>query len=674
MKKTTAILIISLFYFSCEQTADDNKTQTFLQLENLDSTVSPGDNFFQFANGRWLKRALIPVTESSAGVDLEVSQIIEKRIRTILEDALGAERDTLAQKVGAYYNSGMDSLTIERLGYKPMQPMLAQIDKLSTSKDIMEFDARNHLNGFGYMIAGGYVQGDEMDNTYAILNLTQAGIGLPDRDYYFSNDLMIVDVQSAYQNYMKKIFMLLGYDAAIAAKKVGAVYELERQLAKSHKRNVELLDPKTNYHKKAVSTLDKEMPAINWIQFFNTLGIRVDSVNVRQPGYYLKLNELLNATPVDTWKAYLKFHVMDDASPMLSADFVNARFDYAGRALEGRIKIRPRKERVYSATEENLDDLVGQLYVRKYFPEKVKARVRVLVDNLQKAFLSRIDGIDWMSDSTKKIAKAKLNSMIKKIGYPEKWRDFSDVKIDKYHYFENTLACFKNRARQQLAKVGKVVDKTEWETSATTLNAFYDASLNEVVLPAGILQFPLFDGDADDAINYGAIGMIIGHEMTHGFDDSGAQFDSEGNLHKWWSEKDYSHFLAKSKMVADLYSSFTMLDSLHLNGALTLSENIADMGGIAIAYDAFKKTSQGQDTVRRDGFTPDQRFFLSFAQSWRTKSTEEEIRQGINTRHHAPEAHRVNGPLMNFTPFYSAFHVMPNEKMYRPQAKRISIW
>ena len=392
-----------------------------------------------------------------------------------------------------------------------------------------------------------------------------------------------------------------------------------------------------------------------------------------QPAYYAKLNELLKTAPVDAWKAYLRFHSLNDAASALSSDFVNAQFTY-GSALSGRKKLKPRWERMYRATDANLGDALGELYVKKYFTEDAKKRMLDLVNNLQVAFEARINKLDWMSDSTKKVSKDKLHAFIKKIGYPDKWRDYSKVTIDKGRYYDNLVSCSKNEYEYQLSKLGKPVDKTEWGMTAPTINAYYNPSFNEIVFPAGILQTPYFNPDADDAINYGGIGMVIGHEMTHGFDDQGAQFDKDGNLKTWWSKEDNEKFKAKTKLVIDQYNKFTVLDSLHVNGALTTGENIADMGGISIAYDAFKMTKQGQDTTRIDGLTPDQRFFLSFAQGWRSKYKDEIVRQYLNLDPHSPAIHRVNGPLMHFTPFYTAFGVKEGDKMFVLEKDRIKIW
>jgi len=502
----------------------------------------------------------------------------------------------------------------------------------------------------------------------------QAGLGLPDRDYYFKNDEGTKSVVDAYQNYLFKLFTLSGDDSIIAIKNVKTVYDLEKQLAGSHRTNVETRDPQTNYNKMSVTDLDKKMPVIGWKELLNNLHVTADSVNLAQPGYYIKLNELLKTTPIATWQIYLRAHLLDNVAADLSHEFVAAHFEYYGTALNGQKLMKPRWERVYGTIDGNLGEALGELYVKKYFTPEAKKRIEELVNNLQKAFEARIKKLDWMSDSTKQKAIAKLYAFDKKVGYPDKWRDYSKVTIDRNNYFENILSCGKNQYDFEVNKIGKPVDQSEWGMTPPTDNAYYNPTYNEIVFPAGILRFPMFDVESDDALNYGGIGMVIGHEMTHGFDDQGAQYDKEGNLRNWWTKEDYEKFKAKGEQVIALYNSFVVLDSLHVNGRLTQGENTADIGGIAISYDAFKLTKEGQDTTRIDGYTPDQRFFLSFAQTWRKKVTDAALIKQVNTDPHSPGLYRVLGPLENFTPFSEAFDVKQGDKMFVPEENRITIW
>jgi putative endopeptidase len=650
------------------------KRQKFIETANFDSSVKPGDNFYLYVNGNWIKNTPIPPTETRIGSFLDVYNVTKEHVKGILVNVSkgGEPMGSIEQKVGDFYASGMDSITIEKRGYDPIKPILKEIDEISDVKSLVYFIAKQQTKGDGFLYAP-YVSPDEKNSSINILCFAQAGIGLPDRDYYFKTDPATLKIQEAYKKRLKKLFILTGTDSVTAAKNTDVIYELEKQIATSHKTRVERRDPKSNYNKLAVTDLQKQMPVFDWVTVLNTLGVKEDSINVNQPVFYTKVNELLQSTPIETWKIYLKADVLKGASSALSSDFVNASFEYQ-KVLSGQQKIKPRWERMYRSTDSNLGEALGQLYVKKYFTEDAKLRMKELVNNLSIAFEARINKVDWMSDSTKTKAKEKLHAFLKKIGYPDKWRDYSKVNIDRNKYFENLEACSQNEFNYEIAKVGKPVDKTEWGMTPPTINAYYNPSFNEIVFPAGILQFPFFDPAADDAINYGGIGLVIGHEMTHGFDDQGAQYDKDGNLRNWWATGDSSQFVARSKKVIEQYNGFTVLDTLHVNGALTIGENLADNGGLVISYDAFKMTKQGKGNTKIDGFTPDQRYFISFAQVWRNKQKDETTRQLINTDPHSPAMWRVLGPLSNFTPFYKAFNVKPGDKMYKPESERIKIW
>ena len=673
MKSQLLCVAVCLIVFSACTNADQT-SKKFVETGYIDSAVKPSDNFFEFVNGKWLDTINIPETESGIGAFNDLADRTRDHLHTILDSVSKGDQPagSIGQKVGDFYASGMDSITIENRGYEPVKPYLQKIDSINNAAGIMAFVSQLQLDNDNPLI-GQAVAADDKNSSMNIAVYFQSGLGLPDRDYYFKTDAQTQQVVDAYKLYMKKLFMLTGDDSTKASIEVAGVFDLEKQMAASHKTQVELRDPQSNYHKMAVADLNKQEPVIGWTNMLSSIGINVDSVNVSQPAYYAKLNELLQSVPVETWKSYLRFHVLADAAPALSSPFVNTQFDYS-KTLSGQQKIRPRWQRMVRNTDNNLGDALGQLYVKEYFTADAKKRMLDMVNNLQSAFASRIEKLDWMSDSTKVIAKEKLKAFLKKIGYTDKWRDYSNVTIDRSKYFENLVSCAKNEYQYQLSKVGKKVDKTEWGMTPPTINAYYNPTFNEIVFPAGILQFPFFDPTADDAINYGGIGMVIGHEMTHGFDDQGAQYDKDGNLKNWWSKEDSSKFVAKTKQVVNLYNSFVILDSIHVNGALTTGENIADIGGVAIAYDAFKMTKQGQDTTKIDGFTPDQRFFISLGQIWREKLKPETQRYYANLDPHSPSMYRVNGPLSNFAPFYAAFNVKPGDKMYIADSARIKIW
>ncbi len=669
----SAVILLAMG-FSAYGQQSTGKRKKFIETANFDSSVKPGDNFYLFVNGKWIKNTVIPPTETRIGSFLDVYNVTKEHVKGILVDVSkgGEPAGTIEQKVGDFYASGMDSVTIEKRSYDPIKPMLQEIDGIQNTKGVVAFIAKEQVKNNDILYAP-YVGADDKNSSMNILGFYQSGIGLPDRDYYFKTDAATLKIQEAYKKRLKKLFVLTGNDSVTAAKNTDAIYDLEKSIATSHRTKVELRDPQSNYNKMAITDLQKQMPTFDWMTVLNILGVKVDSVNVNQPAFYTKINELLQTTPVATWKIYLKAAIIKGASSSLSSDFVKASFEYQ-KALSGQQKIKPRWERMYRSTDANLGEALGQLYVKQYFTEDAKMRMQALVNNLSIAFEARINKVDWMSDSTKTKAKDKLHAFLKKIGYPNKWRDYSKVAINRNTYFENLQACNQNEFNFAINKVGKPVDKMEWGMTPPTINAYYNPSFNEIVFPAGILQFPFFDPAADDAINYGGIGLVIGHEMTHGFDDQGAQYDKDGNLRNWWSSSDSAQFVARSKQVIDQYSAFTVLDTLHVNGELTTGENMADNGGLAIAYDAFKMTKEGQSKTKIDGFTPDQRFFISFAQVWRAKQKDESLRQLVLTNPHSPENWRVLGPLSNFTPFYTAFNVKPGDKMYKAEKDRIKIW
>ena len=665
------IAVTATMFTACN--SEKKPAQKFIETGYMDSSVKPGDNFFMYVNGKWIDTAKIPSTESGMGAFLDVYNITKIRLHKILDSLANGKfnKGSNEQEVGDFYASGMDSTTIDKLGYEPLKPVLAQIDSLKNSNDVMQFVAQQAKQE-NNLIVGSYIAPDDKNSAMNIAVFYQTGLGLPDRDYYFKNDAATADVQKAYQAYMKKLFTLTGDDSSKAAVEVAAVYELEKQMAASHKTNVELRDPQSNYHKMAVADLDKQMPVIAWKTLFNNLSFKVDSLNISQPAYYTKLNELLKNISIDTWKTYLRCHTLQNWSGVSSSDFEKAAFDY-NKTLSGQQQMKPRWERIYRATDNNLGFALGKIYAKEYFPDDAKKRMNDLVNNLQTAYEARIKKLDWMSDSTKQIAITKLHAFTKKIGYPDKWRQYH-VTIDKTKYFNNILSCSEDDYNYNLNKLGKPVDRTEWGMTPPTINAYYNPTFNEIVFPAGILQFPFFDANADDAINYGGIGMVIGHEMTHGFDDQGSQYDKDGNLKNWWSHKDSLEFVARTKNIINQFNAYTMLDTLHINGALTTGENSADLGGINLAYDAFKLTKEGQDTTKIDGFTPDQRFFISYAQVWRSKQKPETIRTRINEDPHSPPMYRVNGPLSNFEPWYKAFNIQAGNKMYKPDSARVKIW
>ena len=672
MKRSLFLFASLLSLAACQN--NSNTTKNTVAITGIDSSVKPGDNFFRYVDHKWYDTAQIPPTQAGVGAYMFMNYPQRLRLQGILDSVSKATNTagSIEQKLGDFYASGMDTTAINQLGYEPIKPLLANIDKISDIGSLMNFVSgeekveNTSILGFG-------VGPDNKNSELNIAHAYQTGLGLPERDYYFNTDSSTLAIQQAYKTYLATLFQLTGSDSAAASKDADIVYNIEKQLASSHKTRVELRDINANYNKMAVADLARRQPNIGWPNVLNELGAKTDSIDVGQPAYYDKLNALLKSIPVNDWKIYLQAHSINRYANGLSKPFVDAAFEFS-KVLSGQAVQKTRGEMIANVIDQSLGQALGQLYVKKYFSEAAKKRALELVNNLQQALSGRIDKLDWMSDSTKQKAKEKLFAITKKIGYPDKWRDYSNVTIVKGKYFENVLSVAAGNYQYELAKLNKPVDRTEWFTTPSTVTAYYNPSANEIVFPAAILQPPYFDNNADDALNYGGIGMVIGHEMTHAFDDQGAQFDKYGNVKNWWTKEDYTKFKAKTQQVVDLYNTFVVLDSLHVKGAMTLGENTADIGGASIAHDAFKMTKEGHDTTKIDGFTPDQRFFISIARIWRVKMKDQFLRFWINNNPHSPPVWRVNGPLMNTPAFYKAFKVQPGDSMYLPENERIHIW
>ncbi|MBS1521706.1 MAG: M13 family metallopeptidase [Bacteroidetes bacterium] len=646
----------------------------FVDVAGLDPHIKPGDNFFRYVNGRWYDTAKIANDQSGVGSYSFMNIPQKKLLQNILDSVSNAKniKGSIEQQVGDFYESGMDLATIEKRGYQPIKSILDRINAINSTASLLGFVATQFKSGNRSLLSFG-VGPDNKNSAINIAHVYQGGIGLLDRDYYFKTDSATLHVQQAYRQYIRTLFQLTGSIGAEATREAMIVYSIEKQLAASHKTNIELRDVDANYHKLPVVSLGKTQPELGWQTLLSYLGAATDSIDMAQTAYYDKLDTLLKTTSLDKWKIYLKAFTLENYAETLSKPFFDASFEF-NKVLTGQAVQKPRRQIMTEQVDNYLGEALGQLYVKRYFNEAAKKRVLTLVNNLQKAFENRIDHLDWMSDSTKQKAKEKLYAIIKNIGYPDKWRDYSKVQINRTAYFENIIALNENDYRFQLEQLNKPVDKTQWGLDPATVTAYYNPSVNKIVFPAGILQYPYFDFAADDAIIYGGIGMVIGHEMTHAFDDQGARFDKDGNVKNWWTKDDFEKFRARTSQLAALYSSFTVLDTVHVKGALTLGENTADNGGIAIAYDAFKMTQQGKSSEKIDGFTPDQRFFLSIARIWRVKTRDEFLRNYVNTNPHSPAMWRVNGPLMNFEPFYRAFDVKPGDKNYKPEGQRVQIW
>ena len=670
------LTVIGLFtFFACNQTTDPNQRSQYFDTAGMDSTVKPGDNFFLYANGGWIKTNKIPDDQSGWGSFYTLYDENQKKLKAILEEASAkkdAPKGSAEQKVGDYYASGMDTMAIEKKGYEPLKPMLDKIAAVKDYKELVSLLAASYAAGDGDMF-GFYINTDDKNSSQYIVCLAQTGLTLPEKDYYTKNDPTTVDQRKKMVEFATQLFKLTGSDSTSAALKATDILKLETEIAKSHLSPVELRDPIKNYHKMSLADLEKISPNIAWANTFATMGVKPDSVNVTQPKYVAALNSLLASQPIEVWKAKIAFDYISANAEDLSKDFRDAAFNY-NKIFSGQKVQKERWKTMVSNTDGGLQDLASELFVKKHFTAEAKKRMDELVNNLQVAFKSRIEKLDWMNDSTRQKALTKLNAIMKKIGYPDKWKSFDDVEISRDNYFANNQSIGRHSYKEMITKLGKPVDKTEWGMTPYTVNAYYNPSFNEIVFPAGILQFPFFDANADDAINYGGIGMVIGHEITHGFDDQGRQYDAEGNLKDWWTPGDAEKFNAKTGEVVKQYDGYVILDSMHVNGQLTLGENLADLGGLAIAYDAFKMTPQSKSKEKIDGFTPDQRFFLGFAQVWRLINRPETMRVRVTTDPHSPEMFRVNGPLSNFQPFFDAFNIKEGDKMYKAVGARAKVW
>lgn len=645
-------------------------------LYGCQSKVSPAEDFFEYANGDWVKKTEIPASKTGWGSFYVVRDNALSHMKTILDSCMNLpspQKGSVAQQIGDLYASALDSMAIEQTGITPLEPILRRIDSIGDPQGVIREVTTEYVNGDGTMFSF-YVSPDDKNSNVERAHLDQGGLGLPNKTYYFKEDSTSQKIREAYVRYIATILTLSGTDSATAARQADAILALETKLADSSRTPVELRDPESNYHLLSVEQMNNVTPGLRWQNILAALQARVDTVQVGQPGFYSALAAQLQATPVDVWKSYLRFHLVSGYASWLSHAFADARFNFYNKLLNGQQEPEERWKRASSLVNSSLGDALGQLYVQRYFPPRAKSYMVGLVDNLQQTYRERIKELTWMSDSTKAKALDKLNTFIKKIAYPDTWKDYSSIDIDRKSLVSNLQHIGQWKYMYRIQKLGKPVDKTEWYMTPPTVNAYYNPSFNEIVFPAGILQPPFYYQDGDDATNYGGIGAVIGHEMTHGFDDQGSQYDKEGNLRNWWTPEDSSRFARLAAEVVTQYDAYTVLDSVHVNGKLTLGENIADIGGLAIAYAAFKKTPEGQADTTIDGQTPDQRFFMSFARIWQIKNRPERLLFRISNDPHSPERFRVNGPTSNMDAFYEAFGVKPGDGMYRSDSIRLHIW
>ncbi len=628
----------------------------------MDARVSPCEDFYLYASGTWLANHPIPADRASWGAGSELQEQNFEVLKQILEDAAAdraAPGASVKGKVGAFYRVGMDEARIEKDGGKPLEADFARIAAIGDADSLAREIGRLHRLGTESAFSF-FVGQDAKNSTLLLAEVYQGGLGLPDRDYYLSDDPHMKELRAKYEAHVAKMFTLAGDSPAAAAKNARTVIAVETRLAKKSMTPVEQRDPNALYHRMSSEQLARLAPGFRWKAYFGGVGLTepgaLAAVNVNQPEFFKEVGAMAKDVPLEQWKPYLRWGVIHSSAPYLSSAFVDENFAFYGRELFGQKQLRVRWKRVLSAADAELGEALGQLYVERAFSPEAKAKALAMVMNLKAALGDRIRALDWIGEDTRRQALRKLDAIAVKIGYPDKWRDYSGLKVDGVSYLANVRQGEEFELQRNLNKIGKPLDRTEWGITTPTVDAYYNPALNEIVFPAGILQPPFFDPQADDASNYGSIGGVIGHELTHGFDDEGRQFDADGNLKNWWTDEDVRNYQERGKAIAKQYSGYVAVDDLHINGDLTLGENIADIGGLKIAYVALQKALAGKPAPERiDGFTADQRFFIAFAQGWRRNATPESLRVMIATDPHSPAPFRVRGPTADTPEFSHAF-------------------
>jgi putative endopeptidase len=672
------LLLGALFLIAIHSCTEKKKTtKADVVAINVDSTVKPAEDFFQYANGGWIKSNAIPNEESDWGIGNLVVNENLNRLRTINENAAkeNAAKGTPSQKIGDFWTTAMDSAKIEQEGVKPLQPYL---DKINTVKDIPSLmETVASLNTIGVSnVFGDFVGQDEKNSDVMAYKLWQGGIGLPEREYYFKTDSSTVNIRNQYVAYITKTLTMLGQDQATAANSAKNILALETRMATKSRKLEDLRDPYHNYNKIAISELGKMTPSIDWSAWLKNMGVKsIDSVIVGQPEFFNELDNILKTTSFDDWKNYLRFRLIKVYAGALPEAYGIEAFNF-NKLLTGAKERKPRWKRVIQSEENAMGELLGQLYVKEFFNETAKKRYSDMVEAIRDAYKERIQKLTWMSDSTKQKALVKLAAIKKKVGYPDKWKDFSAMEIGKESYVQNLVNSYKWWHNHEYNKLGKPVDRDEWEMYPQTYNAYYNPSNNEIVLPAGIFTIPGYkDEEVDDAVVYGYAGAsTIGHEITHGFDDEGRLFDEKGNLKNWWSTKDSTEFSNRSLVMVNQFNDFEPIPGMHINGKASLGENIADLGGILLGIDAFKKTEQFKKNENIAGLTPMQRFFMGYSLGWLGQIRQESLKNRLMTDVHSPAKYRVNGPFQDVDEFYTTFNIKQGDKMYRADSVRVRIW
>lgn len=674
LKKNLFLLVIALlfsgFIYSQEK---------YFMEENIDKSVNPGDDFFLYANGTFIKNHPIPASESLYGIFNLINDDVYDYLKKICIEAMNdntAVKGSNTQKIGDFFFSGMDSVNIEKQGLAPLKKWLDKIDGIENTDDALKVIAELHTRGI-YPLYIFYTGQDDMQSSVYKVFLYQGGIGLPNRDYYFKDDERTKNIRSKYLKHIENLLVLTGYSRGDAADASKEIMKLETQLAKSSRNLEELRDSYANYNRRTFKELSSITPSIDWKEVFKIYDVKkTDTVIVCQPEFYGEVEKVLNDYDIEAIKNYLKWNLIDQTAELLSSKFNSEHFDFHGKILSGTTEQRPRFKRVLDNTNNLLGEILGMEYVRIYFTPEDKARTKQMVDNVFSAFAERVKNLDWMSEATKEKALQKLGTVDKKIGYPDKWKDYSTLEITRDSYMTNIFNANYWDFRKNIDKMDKPVDKTEWHMNPQTCNAYYSSSNNEIVLPVAVMTVPGKKmGELDDAFLYGYVGAsTIGHELTHGFDDEGRNYDAEGNLKGWWTSEDSAKFVAKAQKLVDQFNNYIVLENMHINGKATLGENIADLAGLVLGYEALKKTKEWQENKIIGGFTPDQRYFLGYAFSWAVYYRDELLARRVMTDVHSPPFLRINGPMSNLKEFYNAFGVKEGDKLYRQESERVKIW
>jgi putative endopeptidase len=676
---------IALLASSCaSQKTDEGSSGIGITLENIDTTVRPQDDFFKYVNGVWISRATIPPDQGRWGSFNELREFNNDQVLKVLKAAgENAEKypdGTDQRKAADFYSIAMDSMLAENAGIEPLKPHMERIDAIKSKNDIQDYLATDVLNGVGGGAFFGFgVMPDFKNSKKMAAYVASGGIGLPERDYYLKEDAKSKETRERYTRFIANLLKHAGVEETKATSDAAKVLNIETQLAKKMLSKEDRRNPVKQYNPKTIAELGKLAPTINWNKYFAKLKVKEDTLIVTEPEFIKETERILTTHSLDDIKTYLRASLLRGSAPFLSNAFVSESFEFYSKYLRGTEQMRPRWKRVLDVTDGYLGEAIGKLYVDENFPPEAKQKALDMVENIKLAFADRLKTLDWMSDSTKEMALKKLSTFTVKIGYPDKWKDYSKLKVEKApesaSYFANAVNATRFQVEELVEKLGKPVDKTEWEMTPQTVNAYYNPLFNEIVFPAGILQPPFYNYKADEAVNYGGIGAVIGHEISHGFDDQGSQFDADGNLKNWWAEKDLTLFQQKGDAYAAQFDKYEPLPDVFVQGKFTLGENIGDLGGIVMAYEGlqrFYKDNEKPGLI--DGLTPEQRFFISWGTIWRTKFKDEFLRTQVQTDPHAPAMYRANAPLSNFEPFYEAFNVKEGDKMFRPDSARVSIW